>query len=202
MTTEQTKPRVARATIQGLSPLTQGRAFPPDLKKNHDEKDDAFDKRVWRERAHWNKDGQALIPAAALHKALIASAKFRGEKIPGQGQKTWTKRFGAGILVLANVVIEPNVSKEAIDYIDVHVPSDGTPGGTRRVYRRFPIYQEWGGSIEFTVVDGLIDEQVFLNHLTSAGKYIGLGTHRPSSNSPGPNGRFGIVGEVEWETIS
>ena len=153
-------PRLARVTITGLSPLTQGKAHPYGAgKKAEDETGDEQDERLWRDRAHYGQDGACVIPASALHKALIAAAKFRGETIPGEGKKTWTKRFGAGVMLLDHAKILPAVTREKLACVIVHVPSNGQPGGTTRVHRRFPIFQEWSAVIEATVVDGLISEE-------------------------------------------
>lgn len=193
-------PRVASVTFKGLSPLTQGRAFPFGASRAEDETSDEYDERMWRERAHYDAKGKCVIPASSLHKALIAAAKFRNEKIPGEGAKTWAKRFGAGIMVLDHAPITPVTTKDSIVCTIVHVPADGLPGGTKRVHRRFPIFQEWGSTVEITVVDGLISEDVFTRHMETAGKFVGLGTYRPSSPSPGTNGRFEVEA-IEWKQI-
>lgn len=193
-------PREATVSIRGISPYTQGKVYPIDLKKADDETHDEFDARCWRQRAHLNGEGFAVIPGPAIHKALIAAAKFRGERIPGAGAKTWTKRFGAGVMVLEHAVIDPRVTADTMDCCVVHVPSDGRPGGSSRVYRRFPIFQAWAAKVKVVVVDGLIDEETFARHMDTAGKFVGIGTHRPSSNSPGTNGRF-AVDSVAWSDL-
>lgn len=194
--TKASAPRMAQFTITGISPYTQGRAFPHGAKRGADETSDQFDERMWRKRAHV-QNGQCVIPGGAIHKALIGAAKFRNERIPGEGKKTWTKRFGAGVLVLSNPVIDPRVPPDELECALVHVPSDGRPGGSTRVWRRFPIWEEWSATVEVVVVDALIDEETFKRHIETAGKFQGIGTHRPSSNSPGTNGRFS-VGEIAW----
>lgn len=195
------KPREATVSIKGISPYTQGKAYPPDMAKASDETHDSFDERAWRHRSHVGADGFAVIPGMAIHKALIAAAKFRGERIPGEGAKTWTKRFGAGILILEHATIQPLVTHADMQCCVIHVPSDGSPGGSKRVYRRFPIFEEWSAQIKVTVVDGLIDEATFTRHMETAGKFVGIGTHRPSSNSPGTNGRFAVE-SIEWAELS
>ena len=47
----------------------------------------------------------------------------------------------------------------------------------------------------FFVLDETITEDVFLNHLTQAGQFIGIGRFRPRNN--GFYGRF-AVDKVEW----
>lgn len=202
------KPRVALVTIEGLSPYTQGKAHPPDLEKPNDVLHDDWDKQNWIHRAHFVGDA-AVIPATAIHKALIGAAKFRGEKIPGAGNKTWTKRFGAGVMILEHPLIsldgEQLTKQRMIDgelYVDVHVPSKGDVGGSSRVWRRFPAIPEgWRAEAPVTVIDGLIDEDTFERHMVAAGTFQGIGTHRPSSNGPGTNGRFRVV-DISWSEIS
>jgi hypothetical protein len=180
--------------------MTQGKAFPRGLKKNADETHDEFDLRCWKHRAHVVK-GRVVIPGAAVHKALIAAAKFLNERIPGEGKKTWTKRFGAGVMVLENPKIEPKVTEKAMQGTEIHVPSDGRAGGSTRVWKTFPYFEEWEADLKVTVVDGLIDEATFERHMRTAGMYVGFGTFRPSSpQSPGTNGRFSVE-SLEWKEV-
>ena len=77
----------------------------------------------------------------------------------------------------------------------VFVPADGRRGGTKRVYKMFPVFSSWAGNVEFLVLDELIDEDVFETHLRDAGAFIGIGRFRPRNN--GFYGRFEVNG-IKW----
>src|SRR3990167_7293586 len=92
-------PRTVSYRIVGESALYYSRPFPPDAKRAVDEGHDAFDERMWRERCHWESDdpqARAVVSGAQLKRSFTAAAKFRGEKIPGMGGKTWGKGVGGG----------------------------------------------------------------------------------------------------------
>ena len=42
----------------------------------------------------------------------------------------------------------------------------------RRVSRRFPIIHEWGGTVEFMILNDMIDEDTFRLHLVKAGQSL------------------------------
>jgi len=77
----------------------------------------------------------------------------------------------------------------------LHVPSDGRRGGTTRVSKCFPVIPSWEGTVEFLILDELIDADVFRAHLEDAGRFIGIGRFRPRNN--GFYGRFEVI-DVKW----
>jgi len=191
---------MATVTIEGASPYSQGRGYGRRHPKLPKEGHDQYEERTWRERCHYReKDGRIYIPGSALYLAMVSAAKFRGESIPGQGKKTWTKRFVSGVLPMNNPVLEPGVTKDEVKGVDVFVPSTGNAafdgGGGKRVWKTFPTIEEWSCVAEFMIVDPLITDQVFRDHITEAGMSIGIGTYRPQSR--GTNGRFRVTG-FEW----
>ena len=80
----------------------------------------------------------------------------------------------------------------------IPVPSDGKRGGTKRVFKTFPFVSEWEAKVEFCVLDEIIDNAVFEQHLVDAGQFIGIGYFRPRNN--GYWGRFSVEG-IEWRQL-
>jgi hypothetical protein len=124
---------------------------------------------------------------------ISEAAKFLGMQIPGKGKATYTKHFEAGILVPEPVVL-PVLAKD-VEGIWLYVPSDGRRGGSKRVWKCFPVLQEWTGDVTFLVLDETITEEVFRYHLEQAGKFIGIGFFRPRNN--GYYGRFAVE-RIQW----
>lgn len=182
----------ATVVIVGSSPYSQSRVIASvrDPKETHDD----FELRTWRERMHVAPDGQVFIPPNAFKNCLSEAAKYLAKKVPGQGKATYTKHFEAGILCLdpANL----GLKADDIHPEKLHVPADGRRGGTKRVWKYFPLIPSgWKAHVKFLVVDPLITKEVFAEHLTEAGNYIGIGRFRPRNN--GYYGRF-VVEDIHW----
>lgn len=186
----------ATASIRGTSPYSQGRVImsEKDAKETHD----AFELRTWWERMHVTEDGFVFIPPNSLKNCLSEAAKYLAKQVPGQGKTTYTKHFEAGVICLDPIVLA--VKAADVQPEKLHVPSDGRRGGTKRVWKYFPVIPAgWEGKAIFQIVDPLITEAVFREHLTEAGNYIGMGRFRPRNN--GYYGRF-VVLDLTWRNGS
>lgn len=181
----------AICTLRSLTPTTFGK-FHQSPKLNN-ENHDGHETRTWKEKAHYDGD-KVMIPGAMIGNCIRESAKFLSIQIPGKGKATYTKHFDAGIIVQNDIIT--NVTKEKLSGITVHVPSDGRPGGTKRVPKIFPIIHEWEGEITVYIGDLVITPEVFETVLRNAGSLIGIGTWRPRNR--GMNGRFELV-KMKWE---
>jgi hypothetical protein len=96
------------------------------------------------------------------------------------------------------LVVEPlilDVTQDTVAHEWLHVPSDGRRGGTTRVEKCFPLIPSWSGEVTFHVLDEIITEEVFTEHLRDAGSFIGMGRFRPRNN--GFYGRFKVE-SVSW----
>lgn len=184
--------KTAIASLKSISPYSQSRHY--DTLKLDKEMPKDYEKRTWKDRCHYNKDGFVFIPPMAFKNCLSEAAKYLGIKIPGKGKATYTKHFEAGVLVLEGLVLKE--TRETIKGQWLFVPSDGKRGGSSRVDKCFPVIQEWSGDVTFHILDETITEDVFTEHLEQAGKFIGLGYFRPRNN--GYWGRFEVV-KVRWE---
>lgn len=185
--------RIALCELESMSPYSQSR--PLQTPKDRDENHQDYEKRVWRERCHTDKDGQLFIPPMAFKNCIAEAAKYKSIQIPGKGKSTYTKHFEAGIMVLDPAPI--GISLDDVDGEWLFVPSDGRRGSGSRVWKCFPKIEEWSVIIKIYVLDEIITAEVFEQHLIDAGQFIGIGRFRPRNN--GFYGRFSVKG-IKWET--
>ncbi len=182
--------KAAIVEIEGASPLSFSKYY--EVPKKEGEKNADYEERTWKERMHYNEEGYVIIPPMALKNCLTNAAKYLSERIEGEGKKTWTKKFEAGLMVVDPIVL--SIKKEDVQGERLLVPADGTRGGTTRVPRIFPKIESWSGKAKFFIIDESIATtqggKVFERHLDVAGKFIGLLRFRPSQN--GYYGRFNV----------
>lgn len=200
LTTKFVKPKSMKKAIvrlKGLAPYSQSKYH--ETPKLNKEGPDAHEQRTWREKGHWNENGEMLMPALAFKNAIAEIAKYLGEQIPGKGKSTYTKHFEAGVLVVEDSLVVVNgkpVLKDEVAGDRLHVPSDGRRGGGSRVMRIFPtIPVGWEVTVEFLIMDDVITEEVFKRHIFQAGQLIGVGSFRVRNN--GTRGRF-LPLSIEW----
>ncbi len=178
--------------IEGMSPLSQSKHHTEP--KLGQETSDAHERRTWRHRMHTTKSGHVFLPPMAAKNGLVAAAKFLNRKIPGEGQKTFTKRFESGILCMDPLVLDVLAADVVSE--ELFVPSDGVRGSGKRVTKIFGVIPEWGGTFIVTVLDEKIGHKVFAEHAEAWGKFIGVGRFRPERN--GYFGRFAVK-KIDWQ---
>lgn len=183
--------KTAKVKIKSISPYSQSRHY--DDPKTAKELPKDYEARTWRGRMHTDKDGVVFIPPMAFKNCLSEAAKYLGIQIPGKGKSTYTKHFEAGVLVMDPLSL--GIKADEVPGEWLFVPSDGVRGSGKRVDKCFPVIHEWEGEVTFYVLDETITEDVFLNHLTQAGQFIGIGRFRPRNN--GFYGRFAVE-SVSW----
>lgn len=177
------------AKIVGTTPYSQGRAY--EVPKLEKESPDAYEVRTWRNRMHAAPDddtGEVYIPPTAFKNCLSDAARFLSKPVKGKGKATYTKHFEAGVIVAKPVPL--GVKRGDVQGIRCFVPSDGRRGGGSRVYKVFPIINEWSCEVEIIVADETITKEVLHEHLREAGMLIGIGRFRPRNN--GYYGRFNV----------
>lgn len=157
------------------------------------------ERRTWRERGHWKLNAQGeeemVIPFMQIHKALIGAAQYSGQKIKGQGAKTWTQKFESGIMMTEDIPV--GVLKKDVKYIALMCDAQGQKGKKgSRVERLFPIIPEWKGVVEIIVLDPIITKDIMRRMMNEAGLFRGLGRWGPRVG--GANGRFTVDGEIDW----
>ena len=183
--------RKAICSLRSMSPYSQSKYI--QEKKTRDETHADFEKRSWQQRCHWDDSGRVYIPPMSFKNCLSEAAKYKSIQIPGKGKSTYTKHFEAGVLVVDPLVLD--VTKDTLQSEWLHVPSDGRRDGTTRVEKCFPLIPQWSGAVEFLILDEIITPEVFEEHLTDAGSFIGIGRFRPRNN--GFYGRFKVEG-IKW----
>lgn len=198
--------QVANVEVEGLTPLLFGKQVDrEEFPKQAKEGDDDYEKRTWRERCHFElngkgpEDGDLFVPARAFKKLLENTAKYKSEKIKGKGNRTWTANFKAGIGIETDMLLEPRTLKSAVKGMWRSVPSDGKPGGAKRVKRCFPIVPTpWSGKIRIMLIDPSIKKEKVEEYLREGGMLNGLGMWRPQNG--GEYGRFRVK-SIEWEEV-
>jgi len=178
-------------TLKSVSPITFGRYHKTD--KLDRELHAAYEERTWRERAHFNEAGQVTIPPMMLKNSLDDAVAFMGTQIPGRGKERYRKHFESGVMVMEPIVLP--VKKDDLLPDWVFVPADGKAGGTKRVEKCFPMVRDWTGEATYYVLDEIITEDVFVEHLRACGQFIGMGTFRPQKR--GYHGRFDVL-KIKW----
>lgn len=181
----------ATVTLKSISPYSQSRFH--DTPKLERELADDYERRTWKERLHTADDGRIFIPPMAFKNCLAEAAKYMSKAIPGKGKATYTKHFEAGVLVVEGLTLDKTKDDAISEWL--FVPADGIRGSGKRVKKCFPLIREWGGKVNFVVLDELITESVFREILEGAGQFIGIGRFRPKNN--GYYGRFEIS-NLKW----
>jgi hypothetical protein len=157
-------------------------------KKESNETHDAYEERTWQEKVPVDSSGNVFINRFALKNALETAGKFLGMKIPGEGKKTFTDRFRKGVIVPENLGL--GIKVNSVEARKLFVPSDGTRGSGKRVFRIFPTVDSWETSCSLIVYDEKISREVLLEHLEAIGIYVGFGSMRVENG--GENGRFQV----------
>lgn len=167
--------KIANVHLTGTSAISFSRYIQAEKKPK--ELHDEFEKRCWRERLHRDKDGWVVIQPMMIIKSIQGASSYLGTKIPGKRNATYTKHFRSGIRCNQPIVLPIKVDEVPGEWY--LVPADGRTGGTTRVLKCFPVIDEWEGDIAIYITDDMITEDVFQEHLDTAGQLIGIGRFRP-----------------------
>jgi len=183
--------KTATCKLKSVTPYSSSRFHntPKPDKVSHDE----HEQKTWREKCHFDSTGAVFIPPMAFKKSIEEAAAFRGEKIKGKGNATWSKHFKAGILVSDPLFVGAN--KDTIEGETFLCDAQGRANGTSRVLRTFPVVRQWSGNLTVYVLDDTIDKATFEKTIKEAGMFIGVGRFRPRNG--GFYGRFSVE-SVTW----
>lgn len=192
----------ATVTINGVTPYSQSSnpTLHPDYEKVLKEakcakNDHALrESLTWKFRARYNDAGNVIIPNMAFYGALVSGMRYTGDRIPGQGKKTWADKFRRGLYVENDVALP--FTMDTIQGMQLFVPSDGKKGSSSKVLKIFPVMQEWGGTFSVRILDNIITQDVFAQAVNVAGSFVGLGRWRPEKE--GMNGRFEMT-NLKWK---
>jgi hypothetical protein len=179
---------VCLVEIVGTSSLLYGRPY--EEKKLEGEQPEDYENRTWMNRTHVHSSGKLCLPGLNWKRGIDGAAKHLGQKIPGKGNKTWTRVFLPGIQCY-----DPTLFDATMDDIEpwpAFVPASGVPGDGKRVWRKFPLLKEWATTVEYHIIDPSITQKVMEPHLEKLGM-LGMGTWR--------GGRGGFFGRFEIKKI-
>lgn len=197
---------IAKCEIKGISPYSQARFTEHQHPKLNKEQHADYDERIWRKKAHYNANGQLIIPQMAFKTCLQSTAQYLGMQIQGKGKSTYSKHFTAGVLVIdAPVVMDAKgnpITENDVDKDTIHCAANGLKGSAAKgkVWRNFPVIQAgWQTSVVFHILDDIITNEVFEYHLKQAGQFRGIGRFRPESG--GYYGRFAVEA-IDWQRVS
>ena len=188
-----TKPARYLVTIRGMDAVIFNKMADqstPKTEEKKQEKEDPLDKerRLWREKTYYAADGMLYIPGENLHECLKQGSQYWGQKIPGEGNKTYTD-------VIASAVIAENmplgVHKDSDELMAFGKSVNGNPSKGKKsgakVYRIRPLLRPWGGSFVLHVFDSRLSLAVLRTVVSYAGAFRGLCDWRPTY------GRFELV---------
>lgn len=179
-----------KVRLKSKSPYSQSKHYSKDeIPPLEKESNEAYEQRTWKNRLHVDQNGEVYIPPMALKGCLQDAAKFLSLQIPGKGKQTYTKHFDAGVMVVDEIRL--GVHQDEVQSETLYVPSDGRPGGAKRVNKTFPLIPSWEAEATIHVIDETITGDVLKRHLDEAGMLIGLGRFRPRNR--GFYGRFDVL---------
>ena len=178
--------RTATIRVKGLTPYSQSRAF--QTEKNREETHNDFDRRAWPEHLHLDTQGKHFIPAVAILQGMAAAASYlaKGGELKKKGSANWAQNFLCGLAVARGPAIDgPEPEPER-----VYCNADGKRGSGKRVWRTFPMFNEWKTTLVIHLLDDSIPEEVFKQVIGAFGLFIGIGRYRPQNG--GYLGRFTV----------
>ena len=179
--------KTAVVSIKGIGDISFSRKH--DAPKNEGESHADYDERTWREKCHYDsKTREIFIPGIMLKFALDYTAKQLGIQVAGRGKKTWASIFESGVICPDKMMLGMKV--DDIPRITIQANADGRRGSGVRVPRHFPIMSDWGGTVQFLILNDMITEDMFRLHLVKAGQFCGLGRYAPRRG--GHHGRFEV----------
>ncbi len=180
------------AQLESVSPYAQGRYH--DTPRESRESDSAYEERTVLQKLHVAA-GQIFIPPMAVKLCLEKTAQYLGEKVPGKGQMTYTKFVRQGLLCSEPILL--HLTPDAVRLEKVFVPSQPTKPKSGRVWKWFPVLDQWTGELSIIAVDDLFTREILLRHLTVGGLINGIGVWRPENS--GLWGKFKPLSLVEAE---
>lgn len=186
--------RVVKIEIEGISPYSASRMHGEPFLNDSETKAE-YNERTWAEHAHVNTKGDVFIPRKAWLESFIDAAKRRGTKVPGRGMKTFGGLMEGGMIVMNDLLT--GSKKKDLKPATFPCHSNGNRRDTKRVPRKFPMLDEWAGTLTVVLTDPQITKEEFENCVRDAGIMVGVGRYRPANR--GDNGRFQVK-KFQWST--
>jgi hypothetical protein len=147
--------RTFRVEIKSITPYSASRDATQEFPAEEKEDPAAYDLRICRERAYYDKDGVAYIPSEQFKLCLEFAASRRREKIKGKGNSEWGRIFLSSMLVETNLSLRVHRDDVQIQRVFCSTTGKRGPAAGARVYRNYPIFPTWGGFVEFQAIDAI-----------------------------------------------
>jgi len=161
-----TKPACYEVEVEGIEGLLMNKM--PDLsvpktKKANQAKMDPIEveQLTWREKLYFDEEENVYIPGENIHETLKNGCKYWGQRIPGEGQKTYTDVVEKAI-ICENLYLGLKKNSDKIIPFGKAVngnPSKGKKSGAK-VYKIRPLIRPWGGVFKLHVFDGRLSLEV------------------------------------------
>ena len=187
----------AIATLENVGTTLWSREYKSNVPPEEKETPDEYEARTWQNKAHTSKDGFVELPGLAFSNCVMAAAQRLGMKMEGSRNRTYTKHFESGVMVIDPLILPIHIND--IQPLRLYVPAQpgkGKRGTGQRVWKNFPLIPEWKGDVTFYILDEVITKDVFQKHLEEAGAFIGIGAMRVENR--GISGRFKVV-KLKWD---
>jgi hypothetical protein len=164
------------ATLESVSAYAQGRYH--DTPKLPRENESDYEARTVHAKLH-TAVGQIFIPPLAFKLCMETTARYLGEKVPDKGQATYTKFYRQGLICTEPILL--NLTPEQVRVARVFIPSQPSKPKGGRVWKLFPVIDQWEGQLSIIAIDDLFTPQILLRHLTIGGLINGIGVWRPEN---------------------
>ena len=93
--------KTAVCELESFSPYGQGKYHSTEKQSKELAKD--YEARTWKERAHYDDDGQIFIPPMVFKNCLSEAAKYLKIQIPGEGKSSCFVKFDLTVPYLATI---------------------------------------------------------------------------------------------------
>jgi len=180
-----TSPSIYEVTIKGMDSILFNRmadlSIPAPKKTKQSKTDKAEDElKSWREKTYFDDDGMLYIPGENIHESMKEGAQYWGQRIPGEGKKTYTDVVASAI-ICENLWLGIHKDSERLIPFGKACnanPSKGKKSGAK-VYKIRPLLRPWGGTFKMHVFDARLSLPVLRTIIAYAGAYRGLCDWRP-----------------------
>lgn len=168
--------------IKGLTPYLMHRFGEEDADKKSQKKIGKKDYEAEVEKAlYQSPKGEIYVPSTQIKGCLTEAGKQM--RVVGKGKSTYSKLFGAFLLVEPDTI--PMLNQKWITDARAVVIQRA------RIIRYRPKFTEWGLKFTIQIMDDGIDPSVVKEALDLGGNYVGIGDFRPQKK--GSFGRFMVT---------
>lgn len=178
-----TQPALYEVTIKGLDGILFNRMLSEqEMTDGSNAKEDKTERewRIWRKKAYVDDNGMLYIPGENIHECMKQGSQYWGQKIPGEGNKTYTDLIASAV-ICESINLGVHVNGDELIPYDKMVngnPSKGKKSGTK-VLKVRPLLRPWDGTFRMHVFDARLTPDVLNVIIAYAGTFRGLCDWRP-----------------------